>query len=403
MSRRLELGALLALCFFLPLYEAPKSIFLALYLVIWIVNRVRARNWGGPWDLWDSLLLAVFGSAALVAIFAGLPGGDEWRGIVDLVRWGGALWAVKRARYDAREVRWILGTLVLSTAVGVVQAYVAIVKGQEGGLQLNSVGHVNHTAIYIAIAFGVCVAWVLACWQRWSGLARSAGLAVTLGMLGALIYTASRGAVGMGVVLPLVLAFGWRPRWRAALPATVLVIAAVVAASFLLRAEVLVKQEALAEARNILSNRIAIWHAAVHGWQRFPVAGVGIDNFKGITLERLREWRARAGEPFDAGTYAFFRHGHSLYFNTLAERGLIGSLPLAALLIALLVSLIRERPGAAESDETWLAWGSAVGAWTVTCGVGLVNTTLHHEHGILAALLFGLWLSRRQARAVDRG
>jgi O-antigen ligase len=203
-------------------------------------------------------------------------------------------------------------------------------------------------------------------------------------------------------VLPLVLALGWRRRWRAALPGTALVIAVVIAAGFVFRAEVLVKQEALAEARNILSNRIAIWHAAVHGWQRFPIAGVGIDNFKAITLERLREWRTQADKPFDAGAYAFFRHGHSLYFNTLAERGLIGSLPLAALLLALLVSLIRERPDAAEGDEAWLVWGSAASAWTVTCGVGLVNTTLHHEHGILAALLFGLWLARRQARAVDR-
>ena len=58
MSRRLEIGALLALCFFLPLYEAPKNIFWALYVVVWIANRVRARDFGGRWDLWDSLIAA---------------------------------------------------------------------------------------------------------------------------------------------------------------------------------------------------------------------------------------------------------------------------------------------------------------------------------------------------------
>ena len=41
--------------------------------------------------------------------------------------------------------------------------------------------------------------------------------------------------------------------------------------------------------------------------------------------------------------------------------------------------------------------GSA-GAWIVTCGVGMVNTTLHHEHGLLAALLLGLWLSTLSPR-----
>ena len=80
------------------------------------------------------------------------------------------------------------------------------------------------------------------------------------------------------------------------------------------------------------------------------------------------------------------------------ERGLIGSLPFAAVLIAWLVTLIGRRPRAADDDETWLAWGSATGAWVVTMGVGLVNTTLHHEHGILAALLLGLWQSRAARR-----
>jgi len=395
MSRRLEIGALLALAFFLPLYEGPKNVFCVLYLVVWIVNRVRARDFGGRWDLWDSLLAAVFGSAVVAAVFAGLGGGEEWRALVDLVRYGGVLWTVKRTRYDAREVRWIIGTLILSGVVGLVQAYVAIVRGQEGGLQLNSVGHVNHTAIYIAIILGVCVSWLLARWRGWSWPARAGGFAAGLSVFGSLMYTASRGAIGMGIILPLVLAAAWRPRWRGALPATVLVVAAVVVAGFAARAEVFLKQEALIEARNIFSNRIAIWHAAIHAWQRYPVAGVGVDNFKLITEERLREWRTQAGEPFDAGTYAFFRHGHSIYFNTLAERGMVGFLALMALLAALLVSLIRQRPGAADDDETWLVWGSATSAWIVTCGVGLVNTTLHHEHGILAALLLGLWLANR--------
>jgi len=43
-------------------------------------------------------------------------------------------------------------------------------------------------------------------------------------------------------------------------------------------------------------------------------------------------------------------------------------------------------------------WGSAAAAFMVTAAAGLVNTTLHHEHGILAALLLGLWLSQLHKR-----
>jgi hypothetical protein len=45
-----------------------------------------------------------------------------------------------------------------------------------------------------------------------------------------------------------------------------------------------------------------------------------------------------------------------------------------------------------------LLWGCSASAWFVTTAVGLVNTTLHHEHGMLAVILLGLWLSRLPAR-----
>ena len=62
--------------------------------------------------------------------------------------------------------------------------------------------------------------------------------------------------------------------------------------------------------------------------------------------------------------------------------------------------LIRFRPRPADDDLDWILWGGAASAWFVTAAAGTVNTTLHHEHGILAVLLLGLWLSRRiQARA----
>jgi len=53
--RRAELGALVALCFFLPLYEAPKNIAWLAYVVVWLANRLHERDWGGRWDGWDAL------------------------------------------------------------------------------------------------------------------------------------------------------------------------------------------------------------------------------------------------------------------------------------------------------------------------------------------------------------
>jgi len=399
MSRRLEIGALVALCVFLPLYEAPKSIFWALYVVLWIVNRVRARDFGGRWDAWDSLIAAWIVSGFAAAAFAGVRGGDEWRAPLDLLRYGSVLWLARRSRYAPGEVALALGALVFSTLVGLGMAYVAMWRGKGGGLQLNSVGHVNHTAIYLAIMFGVAVTWLFAAWQGWTAGARALGLAATLCILVGLVTTASRGAVGVGVLLSLLLALGWWRRSRVPLVVGAAALVVTAAALFAGGAEVLRKHEANVKANNVLSYRGEVWSMGLAAWREHPWFGVGMDNYGRITPYRRRLEQDNAAAPTHDPTAALeFAHGHSLFVNTLTERGLVGLAALAALLGALGLALVRNRPPSAAAGETWLLWGAALGAWLVTVGVGVFNTTLHHEHGILFALLAGFWLSRLPKR-----
>jgi O-antigen ligase len=360
--------------------------------VIWLVNRIMARDFGGRWDLWDSLIAAWIGSGIVGAAFAGLHG-NEWHGALDLVRYGSVLWLLKRSRFSGREGRWLLGALVASTLVGLAMGYAALWRGTESTLQLNSVGHVNHTSIYLAIILGVSVAWLFT--GRWPLFASAVALAVLV----SLFVTASRGALGVALVMMVAIAVAW---WRRshiplALSAAVVVASIVVAVGG--GAEVLKKQAARAAEGNTLVYRAEIWRLAIAAWERYPWFGVGMDNFGLITRDRVASWRREAGKEFDASQYKEFPHAHSLAFNTLAERGLLGSAPLAAVLVAWAIALVRRRPGVSSALDYWLLWSAAAGAWFVTLGVGTVNTTLHDEHGILAALLLGFWLARLPERA----
>ena len=395
--RTAEIAALVGLCFFLPIYEAPKAIFWALYVVLWLANRIRARDFGGRWDWWDSLFAAWIASGFLVAVFAGIPGGNEWREPLDLVRYALVGWLAKRSRYSPRELAWAFGALVASVIVGLVMAYVAMSRGQEGGLQLNSVGHVNHTAIYIAIMLGVSASWMFAGWKRLAPWGRALALLVNLVVLAGLVTTASRGAVGVGLVMLLVLAAGWWPRSRVPLKASAIALALTFAVMLVSSAEVLRKIEWGFETGNPLAYRAEVWAFAVAGWKQHPWFGTGMGNFGQLTPYRDRAERS-GGVPYDKTQALEFAHGHSLLFNTLAERGVVGTLALGAVLLAWIFSLLRHRPPAAAEDEDWLVWGGALAAWLVTIGIGVVNTTLHHEHGILAVLLLGLWLSRAPKR-----
>ena len=389
-----ETGLLLAFCIFLPLVEFWKGAALLAYVLTWLVNRLRVRNFGGQWRSWDTLIMLWIGSAYLAAVFAGF-GGNAWAKTGDLATHTLLLWMVMRAGYAERELRWVLGALVVSTAAGLVHGYWRIWNGvvEFDRLQLHSVGHVNHTAIYLAIMLGVSVSWIFAHWRNWRPGPRGVALAVVTFFLASLVVTASRGAVVIGFLMLLILASAWWPHWRG--PFVVTAFATIVITALLIGfgAGVVRKQVEIAATQNTLSFRDGIWRMGLTAWANYPWFGVGKDNYSLITHDLVRSLRLEAGKDFDPERYVRAPHAHSLYVNTLAERGVVGFATLAALLIAWLTALVRYRPRPEEGNFAWLAWGSAASAWIVTAGVGAVNTTFHHEHGLLAALLLGLWLS----------
>jgi O-antigen ligase len=397
-----ETGLLIAFCIFLPLVEAPKNLAWLLFVGAWAINRARARDWGGRWDYWDTLFALWIASGYLVAAFAGLRG-SELGGAHELARYALLGWLVKRAGYAERELYWFYGALVASTVAGLAFAYWNLLSGaaKSGTLQLHSVGHVNHTAIYLAIMLGVCGGWLFARWRAWPAGRRAVAAMVCVLMLVSLVVTASRGAAGAGLLLLLAIGCAWWRRSRAPLAAVVAACVLVAAGAAGLGSEMIRKQEDVEARQDVLQGREGIWRMALAAWERYPWFGVGMDNYSLISYERVRAWRAEAGKDYDEARYVRFPHAHNLFVNALAERGTLGFAALVAVLAAWLVALVRRRPRPADADIAWLAWSGAAGAWIISIGVGMVNTTLHHEHGLLAALLLGLWLSTLRARRVS--
>ena len=376
--RRAEIGLLVALCVFLPLYEAPKNIVWLGYVAAWLVNRSLERDFGGRWDGWDTLIAAWMASGFVVAAFAALHGG-EWRAAFDIVRYGAVLWLLKRSRLDEREIEPVFIALVASVVIGLAMAYAQLFGGKDDArLELNSVGHVNHTAIYLAIMLGVCVAWLF------SGRHRLVLGAAGLLVLVSIFVAASRAGVIVGLLTLVVLSCFWWRRSRLPMAITVAVLVITATVHSLGGAEVFERHEANVHAGNTLAFRDRAWKLAFQTWKAHPLFGVGMDNFALVS-------RAQIGDRYAS----LFPHAHNLYLNTLAERGIVGAAPVALVMLAWPLALLRRRPQPSDGHTDWMLWGAAVGAWLVTAVAGLVNTTLHHEHALLAVLLLGLWLGRR--------
>jgi O-antigen ligase len=388
---------LIALVFFLPLFEAPKHICLAAFVLTWLANRVRARDWGGPWDRWDTLIAVWIASAYVIAAFAGVHY-DEWRGATDVLKYGSVLWLLKRSRYDERALLWILGGVIAATLLALPWGYWRLyVTRAKDFLELNSVGHVNHSAVYLAIVFGVALSVAIAYWERLGAAGKAAlGIAV-VALLASVFVTESRAAIGAAVlfVFALVTALGVRRRidvWRGLMIASLALAIVLTGLPGVLNKTVDKTAEGLS-----LSYRDDIWSNALVEWRQFPLFGVGMGNFGRVPLEELQEWNKSQDWKIRATAQGESSHAHSLYLTTLAERGLVGLAVLVAVLLAWGGALARGFR-AAKDPLDWALFGAALAAWLVTITVGIVNTTLHNEHGILSVLLFGLWLSHSAAR-----
>ena len=376
-----------------PLLEAPKNIFWILFIATWLINRFRAKDFGGPWDSWDSLIAIWIASGFFISAFAGLPN-SEWGGANDILRYGSILWAIKRSGYSRNELYWLLWVVIASTMIALAQGlWARYVAHTEKALELHSVGHVNHSAIYLTISYGAALSLLLSYWRRFSWPARSIISTMTLILALSIFLSASRAAVMMMLVLTLILGIVWLRRSRIPLLILLAIGVSLISAAYVAQIEVVQKQESNVKAGIVLSYSDVIWNSALVAWKQYPLFGVGMHNYNQISMDKVEGWLKESGKPYVESDYGGTSHAHSLYFNTLAERGLAGSAVLLGVLASWLYWLIRHYPRREAEDVEWALWGASLSAWLITTGIGLVNTTLHHEHAILAVTLLGLWLS----------
>mgnify|MGYP003345523406 CR=1 FL=1 len=145
---------------FLPSLEAPKNIFLAGYLIAALYRQSQAYSF--KWTIWDWIFLSLICSSFLSALFPFMPGGSEWKGFRGMLLWITFGWILFRSDYDLDEKKYLFIFAILMTLPpliwGLMQLLILFTKDS---LQLHSVGHVNHSAIYLCMIAGASLAFLL--------------------------------------------------------------------------------------------------------------------------------------------------------------------------------------------------------------------------------------------------
>jgi O-antigen ligase len=337
-------------------------------------------------------------TALLSTIFAGMPHLEEWKGYKVLLTAILTGWFLSRARYTQENYQFLFKLIVLSTLPPLIWGlYENLVIHSREFLEIHSVGHVNHSAIYLVMIFGAALGWFLSALNIKKETLQKKFQTILLGMLSLLFFISliigqSRGAFGIGVILGLsiIILLGKNKKIRWIGIATII---GIILLTVLLKTNIVQKQITNTENNNVLAFRDRVWNVSLEASRFSPLLGIGMSNWHFISLDQLKKSVESRGETVDAEKYYFPGHSHSFYLTALVERGIVGLIVTFIFMVAWVMSLIKNFVRAKRSDKETLLWAGSFSAWVATFGIGLVNTTFHHEHAILACLLFALYLS----------
>ena len=384
----------------LPSVEAPKNFFLVGYLLTRIIFEfIEWKQRRIKWAHWDSLFLIFVLTAFLSTIFAGMPHLEEWKGYMVLLTAILTGWLLSRAQYTRENYQGLFKIIVLSAlAPLLVGMYQYLIIHTKPDLQLYSVGHVNHSAIYLVMIFGASLGWFLSHFSLDKFKIKLSNLyLISLGILSliffiSLIIGQSRAAYGVGTILGLLIINFVGKSNKIKLIGSISIIL-VVLFSIILKTGVIQKQISSQEVNDVLSSRDKIWNVSLEASRFSPLFGLGLSNWHFITLDHLKKSVEGRGKVFDANNYHFPGHSHNHYLSALVERGIVGLLVTLAFMILWIRHLMKTFKWATGTKESILLWSGSLSAWVATFGIGFVNTTFHHEHAILACLFLGIYLS----------
>ena len=387
--------------FSLPLFEAPKNIFSVLFVFLggWVsLYRENAAQRFKSKDLvvWAFLLLAMSPFVSGV----GSPYMDFPDRLSSALNWALmplVAFVFLSVRFSESQLVWALRVFCVGTVFAVVEAFYSW-SGEYP--ELNSVGHVNQSALYLAFCiipagflfikrshvadlFLVFAVILSVFWYQ--GSARSmVGFGASLILLSGLwvIYCFNRkhykmliGSVTLGVI-SVALAVSLPPQYFGPYQGF--------------------KQEfdgRLNSQNDPYSQRDRLVNTALEV-AGGSVTGFGLGSFgRAAETSKIKKLvEARGGDwATEGGFYFSSSHGHNIFANVLVERGWIGIVALSVFLLILLVAFSRNLRR--ESSQ--------VGVLTlaVICIAGLGQSTLHVEHGQLAFICLALCLANSEEKS----
>ena len=378
---------LIGLLIFLPSFEAPKNLFALLFVVSWVVIAKRENNWGGKWRVIDTIFLLWILADIIVSINAVITHQFPGENFRDIIRFVLIAWVLSRTNFSKNQMSKLALIAVMSTVVTILYSYATLLGSR---VELNSVGHINHTAIYLLLSYALSLTLLAFNFNHLANWERLLLFFATIILFVATINTESRAMMGLVIIVTLFSMFYFVLHYRKIKFALAAILICTLLATWLAYNPPVALQRIQAN-KNFLQDltRDKIRNFSYYAFKTNPILGVGLGNHGELGLADIKEEVINDFGVFDTTKYLPFAHAHNVYYTYLVSGGVLLFSIFSWFWFYIARTLFKFR---ATMDNRWV-FVSAANVILINLGVGWVNTTLHHEHAILSMFVLGLLIS----------
>jgi O-antigen ligase len=389
----LELAFLSLFLAFLPSLEAPKNIFLAGYLITALYRQSQLPP--SKWTIWDWVFLSLIASSFLSALFPFMAGGSEWKGFRGMPLWITFGWTLFRTDYNEKEKKYLFIFAILMVIPPLIWGLTEyLVTYSKDSLQLHSVGHVNHSAIYLCMMAGSALSLLVSQLQSAQKKYVFISNLLFIFLIASVIISQSRGAFGIIFLLVFAIFLLSRITTKIKTISLALLTIFLISIVFIKPVPVIEKQITNQNNHDILAQRDKVWQAAFEVARLNPILGIGGGNWMQINIDQIKSSVESRGEIFDKDAFALqYHHPHNIYLSNLVDRGILGFITFLSFMFIWLITLIKSYKKCNQDSKAMLFIIGSFSAWITIFGIGFVNTTFHHENALLALFFLSLHLN----------
>jgi len=386
----------------LPTLEAPKNLFLVLFIASWAFISKRERSWGGKWRLIDTIFLLWILADIVIGVNAVMVHDQPANGSKDIIKFVLLGWVVSRSEFSTIQMTSLSVIAIIFAVIPLGYSYLNC----NGGtcIELNSVGHVNHTAIYLSIVYTLSLSLLVFSFKNISNYLRVA-LIITTGILAyVVIDTNSRAASGLISIITLMAMlysiYHYR-NWSSLITSILLI--SLASTILIYNPPSVVNKFIHGSSLTGDSSRHKIRNFAYEIFKIDPILGTGMSNFPNFDLDDIKAnvirekgsdwWNSNA-----SSTYLPHAHPHNIYYVYLTGGGLILFSIFSWFWLKMIQIIYRVNK---RSNEKWLVFGGT-GVVMIVLGAGWLNTTLAHEHALITMLALGFVISIERKFCIEK-